>query len=267
MRQSDCVPGTFGGTTAGYYAKYRRGYPDQIISAVIDLLSLSPHDAVLDLGCGTGLLTAPLARRVELAVGVDPEPGMLAEARRLVDPAISSRIVWVLGSDADVPVLATLRAENGWGAITVGQALHFMDHARLFGRARSMLRPGGGLAIISNGIPLWQQDSDWSRALRSALDNWFQRPSTTTCGTADVDRARYREALDAAGFEVHEIAYEYEATVTLDEIIGGVFSAISPSDVAQERRDAFTQHIAGALPDGAPFTEAVPVIALVGVVP
>ena len=96
-------------------------------------------------------------------MGVDPEPEMLVEARRLVDPATSSRIIWVLGSDADVPVLATLRGKDMWGAITVGQALHFMNESFLFGRARSMLRSGGGLVITSNGIPLWLQDTDWSQ--------------------------------------------------------------------------------------------------------
>ncbi len=28
------------------------------------------------------------------------------------------------------------------------------------------LKPGGGIAVIANGTPLWQQPSDWSRAVR-----------------------------------------------------------------------------------------------------
>jgi trans-aconitate methyltransferase len=265
MRQSDRVSSTFSGTTAAYYARYRRGYPDQIISAVVDRLGLNSGDAVIDLGCGTGLLSAPLAQRVRVVVGVDPEPDMLVEARRGLDPATSSRVVWVLGSDADLPALALLRGEGGWGAITVGQAMHFMDHPTLCARARSMLRPKGGLAIISNGIPLWHQNSDWSRALRCALEDWFQKPSTSTCGTAEVDRARYHDALSAAGFTVHEVSYDYEAQITLDDIVGGLLSAISPTDVPEEQRDDFTQRIAQALPEGASFTEAVPVTALIGV--
>ena len=259
------VSGSFSGKTAAYYAKYRRGYPDQIISAVIDRLHLGSGDTVVDLGCGTGLLTVPFALRVRLVVGMDPEPDMLAEARRVVDPATGSKIVWVLGSDADLPALAALRGEDGWGAVTVGQALHFMDHTALFGRAREMLRPGGGVAIISNGVPLWQQDSDWSRALSSALEDWFHTPSSSTCGTADADRARYRSALREAGFAVEEASYQYKAKITFDDVIGGLFSAISPTDVPDEVRDAFTQHIAQALPEAVTFTETVPVTALIGI--
>lgn len=259
------MSGNFSGSTAAYYAKYRRRYPDQIVTAVIDRLHLGAGDAVVDLGCGTGLLTAPLARRVQVVVGVDPEPDMLAEARRLVDPVVSSRIVWAFGSDADLPAVAALRGRGGWGAVTVGQALHFMDHQRLFGTVREMLRPEGGLAIISNGIPLWQQASPWSRALRAALEDWFQTQLSSTCGTSDTDRTRYRSALSEAGFAVEEARHEYKEEITFTDIIGGLFSAISPSDVPEERRDLFVQHIAQALSGATTFTESVPVTALIAV--
>ncbi len=238
MRQSELVSSSFSGTTAADYSMYRRGYPEQIITAVVDRLHLGAEDTVLDLGCGTGLLTIPLARRVLLVVGVDPEPDMLAQARRA--SVTGSRIVWVLGSDADLPVVAALREEGGWGAVTIGQALHFMDYPALFDRARNMLRPGGGLAIISNGVPIWQQDSDWSRALGSALEGWFDKPSSNTCGTADADRARYRSALSDAGFAVEEARYTYEAEITFDDVIGGLFSALSPTEAPERLSRIFT---------------------------
>ena len=260
------MTGIFGGTTAAYYARYRRGYPQQIIDAVVDRLHLGHNDATIDLGCGTGLLTVPLARAVGLVLGVDPEPDMLAEARRGTDAAIGSRIVWVLGSDADIPKLAALRGRGGWGAISVGQALHFIDHEALFERARDMLRPGGGIAIVSNGVPLWQQDADWSRALKSALTAWFGAPPTSTCGTADADRVRYRNALRRAGYELDQVAFEYEAQLTPADVVGSLFSAISPTDVPEDQADAFRKHILNALPD-ASFNEVVPVTALIGVAP
>jgi ubiquinone/menaquinone biosynthesis C-methylase UbiE len=265
VRQSGEVSGPFSGTTAAYYARYRRGYPEEIVGEVVDRLRLGPGDTVVDLGCGTGLLTVPVAQRVRVVIGVDPEPDMLAEARRSIDGADSSTIIWVLGSDDDVPALANLLGEGAVGAVTIGQALHFMDHEALFHRARRILRPGGGLAVISNGVPLWQQDSDWSRALRDALESWLHTTATSTCGTAETDRVRYRNALGDAGYEVHQAVYEYEADLTFEEIIGGLLSAISPRDVAEGERDAFTQHVRQALPDERSFTERVPVIALIGV--
>ena len=184
---------------------------------MIGRLGLGPDDTVIDLGCGTGLPTAPVARNVGLVVGVDSEAGMLAIARRQVEPGLSSKVVWVLGSDDDLPAVARLLGDGSVGAVTVGQALHFMDYENLFLRARRLLRPGGGIAVIANGVPLWQQDSEWSRCLRMALDAWFHTTTTATCGTDRATRARYANALNAAGYEVHEVVEEHEADLTLEE--------------------------------------------------
>lgn len=260
------APAGFGGSTARSYARYRRGYPDVVVDAVAERLGLGPRDTVIDLGCGTGLLTAPLARRVRLVVGVDPEPDMLAEGRRGLDVTLSPKVVWVLGSDADLVALASLLGRGSLGGIAVGQALHFMDHGALFRQARELLRPGGGLAVLSNGVPLWQQDSDWSRAVRDVLDRWFHTEHRGTCGTAAADHERYGEALRTAGYDVHEIRYEYEATLTVDEILGGLYSAMSCEDLPEEQRPSFAERVREALPPQGSFPERVPVTALVGIV-
>ncbi|HEY7176041.1 MAG TPA: hypothetical protein VH442_14080, partial [Micromonosporaceae bacterium] len=61
----------FGGEVARLYEKYRRGYPPAVIDAIVDAFTLTGRDAIIDLGCGTGQLTVPLAARVGRAVGVD----------------------------------------------------------------------------------------------------------------------------------------------------------------------------------------------------
>jgi trans-aconitate methyltransferase len=257
--------GSFGGETAAYYARYRRGYPAVVVDAVVKRLGLGTADVVVDLGCGTGLLTRPLAERVAFVVGVDPEPDMLAIARRDLDPGLRSKVVWLLGSDEELPAVAELHGA-GLSAVTIGQALHLMDHERVFRTARTLLRPGGGIAVIANGTPLWQQDSEWSRALRAALEDWFGTTLTAGCGTDLETQARYASALEAAGYEVGEISHSYDARLTAGELLGGVLSALSPGDVPDDRRDAFAEHLLGAFPPGASFTETVRVVALVGAV-
>jgi ubiquinone/menaquinone biosynthesis C-methylase UbiE len=72
----------FGGEVAGFYHQYRRGYPQAVIDALMSAFALTSDDVVIDLGCGTGQLTLPIASRVRAVAGVDPEPDMLARARR-----------------------------------------------------------------------------------------------------------------------------------------------------------------------------------------
>lgn len=263
--QTPAVAGTFAGETADYYVRYRRGYREATVDAVASALGLAHDDVVIDLGCGTGLLTLPLARRVRLVIGVDPEADMLALARRRTDATLAAKVVWCVGTDGDLPALVNLVGAGSVGAVTVAQALHFMDYERLFGQARRLLRPGGGLAVIANGVPLWQQDSEWSRGLHAALETWFQRPVTATCGTDRATQARYAQALAGAGYEVHEAVEQYQVDLTLDDLLGGVHSALSPGDVPADRRDAFANHITNALPNLETFTDTVRVHALIGI--
>lgn len=71
----------FSGDAAAYYARYRRGYPDSFVDALVHALTLSRASTIIDLGCGTGQLALPLAIRVGRVIGVDPEPDMLSHAR------------------------------------------------------------------------------------------------------------------------------------------------------------------------------------------
>ncbi|MGW5384901.1 class I SAM-dependent methyltransferase [Nocardia sp. NPDC003963] len=68
--------------TAWHYARYRPGYPESLFDDLIRRFRLDGTGRLLDLGCGTGQLTLPLAAHFAEAVGVDPEPEMLAEAAR-----------------------------------------------------------------------------------------------------------------------------------------------------------------------------------------
>src|SRR5262245_20528495 len=50
--------------------------------AVVSALDLRPSDRVLDLGCGTGVLTSAVAARSAIVVGVDVSAAMLGRARQ-----------------------------------------------------------------------------------------------------------------------------------------------------------------------------------------
>jgi len=129
-----------------------------------------------------------------------------------------------------------------------------------------LLRVGGGIAVISSGTPLWLQDSAWSRALRSCLEEWFGTTLEASCGTSDRDRLRYAQALESAGFaDVRETVVEYSGELSFDQLFGGVCSAI-PADQLPEPDDriVFAEHIWQALPADELFTEHVRVSTLVG---
>ena len=57
---------------------------------------------VLDLGCGTGQLTLPIAARVRVVIGMDPEPDMLERAREVGRERGAANVTWILGADTDI---------------------------------------------------------------------------------------------------------------------------------------------------------------------
>ncbi|HEY3608896.1 MAG TPA: class I SAM-dependent methyltransferase, partial [Pseudonocardiaceae bacterium] len=215
----------FRGEVADFYHRYRRGYPQAVIDSLVAAFGLGADDVVVDLGCGTGQLTVPLAARVRAVVGMDPEPDMLAYARRAGSGV--ANVSWLVGADTDLPALGALLGDRSVAAITIGQALHWMDHDEVFRAAATLVRPGGGVAVVTNGVPMWRQDSPWSHALRDYLEEWLGMRLSRTCGTDEAGQQRYRDSMAAAGLQVRGTGVDYEATLDSDQIVGGVYSALS----------------------------------------
>ena len=79
---------SFAGPVADHYARFRRGYSADVVDHVMASLGLDGRSRVLDLGCGTGQLTLPLARRTRGVLGVDVEADMLRLAARQGSPPV-----------------------------------------------------------------------------------------------------------------------------------------------------------------------------------
>jgi trans-aconitate methyltransferase len=250
----------FHGDVPDFYQHYRRGYPPETITAIAEQFSLTPNDIAIDLGCGTGQLTRPLAAKARTVIGIDPEPDMLARARH----EGGTNITWMLGADTDIPTLTTLLGEKTVSTVTIGQALHWMDHDTLFRALHPLLRPGGGVAVLTNGTPLWLHNTPWSQALRACVENWLGHKTTLTCGSDTETQQRYADSLHAAGYTVHTNTVDYSDELTADQIIGSIYSATS---VDASQRPGLAAQIHRALEPHAPYIEHVRVTALMGQVP
>lgn len=256
----------FGGEVADLYHTYRHGYPAAAIDVLVEAFKLSGQDLVVDLGCGTGQLALPVAGRVRAVIGMDPEPDMLRRACQAAHDADVSNVSWMLGADTDLPALRNLFGEKSIAAVTIGQALHWMRRDELFRSVGPLVRPGGGVAVVTNGTPLWLQDSTWSRGLREFLARWLGTKPTSWCGTDAQSQQRYREALTLAGFDVFSAAIDYVAELSLDQVVGGVYSAFGPADrlPRPDQRPAFAEQVRAAVGPQDRFSEPVHVAILIG---
>jgi SAM-dependent methyltransferase len=129
---------SFGGAAAAY-AKHR---PDYAQAAVLWALAPAPGQRVLDLGAGTGKLTATLVAAGADVVAVEPDPAMLAELRGAL-PAVRA----LSGSAESIPL-----PDGSVDAVLAGHALHWFDMAVAGAEISRVLMPGGILAGLWNVV-------------------------------------------------------------------------------------------------------------------
>ena len=75
--------------SAPFYERGRLPYAPGLAEAFGTALDLDGHGRLIDVGCGPGIVTLTLAPLFATVIGVDPDPGMLAEAPAAPPPPAS----------------------------------------------------------------------------------------------------------------------------------------------------------------------------------
>ena len=179
---------------------------------------VQPLDAgrAVDLGCGTGALTAQLPALVGAGevLGLDSSPGMLADAAARA----GDRVRFVEGD------LATFHEPGGWDLVFSNAALHWApDHAGVLARWTESLRARGQLAVQ---VPT---NADHASHLVAAAVAHEEPFVSALGGTPPPDAVadnvlrpeRYAELLDRLGFVEQHVrlqVYGHHLATTADVV-------------------------------------------------
>jgi DNA gyrase subunit B len=104
-----------------------------LLDAVFEAAAVDASSTVLDLACGTGLVSRRFHGRVGELVGLDVTPAMAAQARPALDR-------FVLADATEIPL-----ADDSFDAVVCRQGLQFMDLDRVLAELLRVLKPGGRL--------------------------------------------------------------------------------------------------------------------------
>lgn len=222
---------------------------------VLQELTLNGTERVLDVGCGTGHLTAAIAARLPRGhvVGVDVSPSMLATAASWV--AANAPSVRLARVDA-----ANLPFSRAFDVVFSTATFHWVpDHAALFRSIVTALRPGGRLKAQCGGGPnlalLYARADGLMRSRRYApyFDDW--REPWYFAGAESTIRD-----LTAAGFVGADASIE-SSPVTFDtpdqflDFIQTVCVRPHLDRLPARERPAFLQELTiQAAADDPPFT-------------
>ncbi|WP_433797083.1 class I SAM-dependent methyltransferase [Actinoplanes sp. CA-252034] len=175
------------GSVATAYARHRPDYADAAVRWAVES---APGVRVLDLGAGTGKLTAVLLAAGAQVTAVEPDPAMLAALRERFPQVRALR-----GSAESIGL-----PDASVDAVVAGNALHWFDMAVAGPQIARVLAPGGVLAGLWNTL---DDRVDWVAGLarvagpevigpRDTPAAW--RAATEGMVSASAQRARFAHA-------------------------------------------------------------------------
>jgi SAM-dependent methyltransferase len=125
------------------YERARPTYPVELFDDLAELAGLEKGSRVLEVGCGTGQATIPLARRGYSLLCVELGEGLAAAARRNLAPFPNVEVVHAN--------FETWKPERGgFDAIVAFTAFHWVDPELRYRKAARLLRDSGSLAVAGS---------------------------------------------------------------------------------------------------------------------
>jgi SAM-dependent methyltransferase len=253
--------------TAAYYRQGRKPYAPDLADALAAHLSLDGQGRLLDVGCGPGSVALLFAQLFEGVVGLEPDPGMVAEATRAAAEQGVGNATWVQMRAEELPAsLGTFRV------ISFGQSFHWMDRPLVATAVRDMLDPNG--AVVQ--VDLWHtsppdeqpRNGPHPAVPEAAIDElrrrWLGPHRRAGQGFRDTSPSGEDEVFQSAGFAPERIVLvpdDRPITRSADDVVAWVLSTSSTAPhLFGERLEDFVRDLRSLLletsPDGL-FTVAL----------
>jgi SAM-dependent methyltransferase len=223
------------------YDRFMGRYSRELAPVFADFAGVAPGLTVLDVGCGSGVLTEELARRVgaENVAGVDPSPLLEACAARV--PGADLRA----GAAEELPW-----PDDRFDAALAQLVVHFLDDpgAGVAEMAR-VVRPGGAVAACSwdfaDGMQMLR--AFWESA--RAADPEVAGETVSFGRREDLDELWRASGLGGVETAALEVATDYEDFDELwDSFLLGVgpagqYAAALELDAQEAVRDDFRRRL------------------------
>jgi SAM-dependent methyltransferase len=142
-------PGHIFTSCAAAYIQFRPQHPPRLVQYLADEVSTcSAPRAVLDVGCGPGILALDLAEHGLKVTAVDPSAEMLAAGWEWARKRNLGGVQWI---EADVPQLADRAGDiRAVAAVTTGDALHWMDRPAALDALDRIVQPDAFVALLGS---------------------------------------------------------------------------------------------------------------------
>lgn len=240
---------------AEYYAQYRRPYPPEVVSYIVDEFGLDGRGRLLDGGCGTGQVFSVLGRYFEEVVAFDADEEMLRHARRAAErPGLPPVTLLRMKGEEITPSLGVFRMA------VFGASFHWMDREHVAELVYERLEPGGHIVLLApSGIH--SGTSALEEKIREVVTRWLG-PQRRAGGGVYRQGDRHETVLAKTRFgAVKTVDIYVDENWTVDEIVGWLYStSYASKEVLKEKAAGFEQDLRRSLlglEPGGNFVKAV----------
>jgi SAM-dependent methyltransferase len=135
--------------------QYRPPYPAETFEFLLSLIDAEAETrAVLDAGCGPGVMARQLVPAVDRVDAVDIAARMIA-AGQVLPGGADPKLYWIHGAMEDIPL------HPPYTLIVAAASLHWMHWEKVLPRFHDMLTPSGYLAVVE----VVTEPTPWQHAL------------------------------------------------------------------------------------------------------
>lgn len=228
------------------FYRYRAGYPEELFDLVIDRVGLTDRDRVLDIGCGPGPASIPLARRVGEVIAIDPVAGMLDAGRAAAELAGVGNIVWRQGDSAGLAGLDVAGARLA----VFAASFHWTDRPAVLLSLDRLLETDGVVVVIHDDLGDEEQP-DWVGVIAEIRARYLGPERRTAVGGYSPDSRTHRGVLGGSPFsDVTTVAVAWQRTLTVEALVGLQFSySFCTPAMFGDRAGAFAADVRAAVLD------------------
>jgi SAM-dependent methyltransferase len=122
------------------YNRWRGGYPDEVVEAILTCSRVGPKSKVLEIACGTGQLSVPLAEHGVELVAVELGRHLADFARQNLSTFSKATVETSSFEEWALP-------PESFDAVVVANAFHWLEPELRFTKSAQALRLGGHLTI------------------------------------------------------------------------------------------------------------------------
>lgn len=182
------------------YASFRPTYPAELFKQLYK--ACHSFEVAVDVGCGSGQFSTPLAEQFVTVIGVDTSVNQLANAN-------AANVNFKQGNAENLPIAA-----QSADLIVSAQAAHWFDLPTFYKEVRRIAKPNAVIALLGYGVPVIEGEVNVH--LQHAYWKLLK-------GFWPAERSHIEQEYRSLNFEFEEIPFQSMAlhkTVNKAEFLG-----------------------------------------------